>query len=148
MSVRRPATDPPPDPTSSALDGIPVELGALERAARLGAQAAAVGFDWARVDDVLPKVQEEVDELVAAIRAGDQPGITDELGDLLFTICNLARHLRVPTEHCLHQANDKFERRFRALESTVLAEGGPIASHSMLELEARWQAVKTDQGSV
>ncbi len=104
-----------------------------------------MGFDWGSPHEVLPKVQEEVDELVAAVRAGDEAGITDELGDLLFTICNLARHLRVPTEGCLQQANDKFERRFRSLEAAVLAEGGPIAGRSMGDLEARWQAVKAEQ---
>ncbi len=148
MSVRRPASEPSSDPTPSALGGIPVDLAALERAHRLGTQAAAVGFDWASADDVLTKVQEEVDELVAAIRAGDEAGITDELGDLLFTICNLARHLRVPIEPCLHQANDKFERRFRSLEAAVLADGGPIADRSLDDLEARWQAVKAEQGGV
>jgi len=139
------APAPSSDPTRSALDGIPVDLGALDRADRLGTQAAAVGFDWGSPHEVLPKVQEEVDELVAAVRAGDEAGITDELGDLLFTICNLARHLRVPTEGCLQQANDKFERRFRSLEAAVLAEGGPIAGRSMGDLEARWQAVKAEQ---
>jgi nucleoside triphosphate diphosphatase len=146
MSARRPASDPSPDPTPSALDGIPHDLGALERAGRLGAQAAAVGFDWEFAVDVLPKVQEEVDELVAAIGAGDEAGITEELGDLLFTICNLARHLRVPTEQCLHQANDKFVRRFRALEAAALADG-PIELRSMRDLETRWQAVKASERS-
>lgn len=145
MSARRQEPPRPLDPTGSALDSIPDHVRGLERATRLGAAAAAVGFDWAHAADVLPKVQEEVDELVDAVQAGDHAGVAEELGDLMFTICNLARHLDVPIGACVQAANDKFARRFRALEASARADGGGVDGCTTDQLEARWQTVKNAQ---
>ncbi len=119
-----------------------MDLDVLARADLLGARAAAVGFDWASAAEVLPKLREEVDELEAAMAAGEQADVQEELGDLLFTISNLARHLDVPVTRCLRQANDKFERRFRALEAAAHTRGERLGGLAAHELEARWQQVK------
>lgn len=126
-------------PSPSALDGLPAGLPALTRGEQLGLRASAVGFDWPDPVGVLAKVREEVDELAEAMADGTSSAMAEELGDLFFALCNLARHLAVEPEEVAQRANDKFERRFRALESDLDA---PLASYSIEELEARWQAVK------
>ncbi len=125
--------------TPGVLDGIPLALPALKRAQKLGKRAATVGFDWRDPAGVRNKVNEELDELDAARDAGDAAAVREELGDLLFSVANLARHLGVDPEDALAAANRKFEGRFRAMEA---GEKGTLADLDEAALEARWQAAK------
>jgi len=124
------------------LDGIPESLPALLRAARIGARTANVGFDWDQAGEVLKKVDEEVTELKEAMAAADADHIEEELGDLLFTVANLARKLRIDPESALRAANNKFTRRFRAVEQRLTADGRSLHDATSDELEREWQAVK------
>jgi len=126
----------------SLLDDVPVALHALGRAVKLQRRAARCGFDWPNADEVFDKVAEELGELRAAVRAGDRPGIDDELGDLLFTVANLARHVGTDPESCARVANTKFERRFRELERRALAEGASAKALTSADLDSIWTEVK------
>lgn len=119
----------------SALDGIPGGMPALHRASKIQNRAAKVGFDWDEAAQVLPKVQEELDELSAAM-SGDGD-IEAELGDVMFSVVNLARHLGLDTELALRSATGKFEDRFRRMEGD-----GPLTGLELSELERRWEAAK------
>ena len=103
---------------TGSLAGVPEGLPALTRAAKLTARAARVGFDWPDAAAVLDKLDEEIGELRAELPAGDPARLADEVGDLLFVLANLARKLDLDPETCLHQANQKFERRFNSMEQT------------------------------
>ena len=127
---------------ASALDGVALALPALKRAATLGKRAAAVGFDWPDVAGVRAKVDEELHELDAAHRARAGDRITEELGDLLFAIANLARHFRVDPEQALERANRKFDGRFRGVEAAAAAAGDSVETLGLEALEALWQAEK------
>jgi ATP diphosphatase len=127
----------------SALDDLALGLPALMRAAKLSKRAGRVGFDWPEADRVLAKVEEEIGELRAEIARGDAPAaVHEEMGDLLFTVANLARKLDVDPETALRDANAKFERRFREVERRVAAEGRRPQDCTLDELEAHWQAGK------
>ena len=130
----------------SLLDDVPVTLPALTRAAKLQRRAARCGFDWPDAGEVLDKVEEELEELRNAVRRGEQSEIDDELGDLLFTVVNLARHVGADPENCARAANRKFERRFRELErrAGAASDGAPVAA---AELEAIWSAIKAQERS-
>jgi MazG family protein len=131
---------------TSALAGIGLALPALARAAKLGARAARVGFDWETPAGVREKLAEELDELAEAEAAGDADAVADELGDVLFTAANLARRLNVAPEEALRRANAKFERRFRAVETHVRASGRDLTELDPAALEAAWNAVKASEG--
>ena len=124
------------------LDGIPEALPSLLRASRIGARAANVGFDWDEPGAVIDKVDEELAELRQAVESADLAHIEEELGDLLFTVANLARKLRVDPESALRAANSKFTRRFRAIEQRLAARGRSLHDATPEELEREWQAVK------
>lgn len=127
------------------LDGVARALPALMRADKLSRRAARVGFDWPDAERVRAKVDEELAELDEARKAGDDAAITEELGDLLVAIATLARHLGVDPEEALRAGNDKFVRRFQAMEK-ILAECGEDWSDLTLEdMEARWQQVKRSE---
>ncbi len=128
---------------SSALDGVPAALPSLLRAHRIAEKAGAVGFDWPDAAGVRRKLDEELAELDEALASGDEEAIGDELGDVLFTVVNLARHLPVGAETALRGATSKFERRFRALEQALVRRG--IAPHDATaeQLDAVWQEVKS-----
>jgi MazG family protein len=128
----------------SALDGVPDALPALLRAHRVSEKAGAVGFDWPDAPSVRAKLDEELRELDEAMAEGDPDHIGEELGDLLFAIVNLGRHLPVSAEDALRMATRKFERRFRAVERGLAAEGRTVHDASTDELEARWQAAKAE----
>jgi len=130
------------EPGSSALDGVAQALPALKRAEKLGNRAATVGFDWP--DDTGPsdKIAEELNELAAAREAGDVANTAEELGDLLFAVVNLARHLRLDPEQALAAANRKFETRFRAMEREIKGSGEALENLDLDTLEAHWQATK------
>jgi MazG family protein len=128
----------------SLMAGVPRALPSLLRAWRLSARAATVGFDWARAEDVLAKIDEEVRELGAAVAEGGARSAhaEEEMGDLFFALANLARKLGIEPEAALRLANDKFQRRFEALERRVAAEGRQLHELTLDELERQWQAVK------
>lgn len=126
----------------SALDGVPAALPALLRAHRISEKAGRVGFDWPDATGVRAKLDEELGELDQAMASGDPETIGEELGDLLFTVVNLGRHLPVGAEEALRGATGKFERRFRALEAGLAAEGRSVHDTPPDELERRWQLAK------
>lgn len=123
---------------SSALDGVPAGMPALERAAKLGRKAAAVGFDWPDAVPVFEKISEEMDELRAAVSAGDSKGAEAEVGDLLFAVVNLARHLKVDPEVALTRTIREFIRRFQEME-----KAGSLEGLDLEQLDARWEAAKS-----
>lgn len=123
----------------SAIDGVAKALPALKRAGKLGKRAASVGFDWPDIQGVRDKVIEELDEFTAADNPADRH---EELGDLLFSAANLARHAGVDPEQALADANRKFERRFRQMEAQTVAAGQQLDELSLDELEQAWQQVK------
>jgi MazG family protein len=129
---------------ATALAGLPAGLPALLRAYKIGKRAAAVGFDWTRTEDVLAKIQEEVDELREATgsTAKDQAQVEEEFGDLLFALANLSRHLGVEPEAALRRANDKFVARFEAMERQIADSGRRMGDLSLDELEGEWQRIK------
>jgi ATP diphosphatase len=125
------------------LDDVPLALPALVRAAKLQRRAARVGFDWPEPVQVVDKIEEEIAELRAELGQGARVDrLSDEIGDLLFALVNLARHLEVDAETSLRQANAKFERRFRSVEDALRASGRRPAEASLDEMEALWQQAK------
>lgn len=130
---------------SGVLDGVPLALPALTRAAKLGKRAARVGFDWPDIQGVLDKVREEQGELADAIESGDRDHIEHEYGDLLFALVNLGRHLQLDPEAALRGTNRRFESRFRHVEAAAGEGAKNLSSLSIEELEALWQAAKKAQ---
>ncbi len=130
----------------SALDGVTAALPALTRAAKIQGRAARVGFDWGSALPVRDKIAEEAEELRVEI-ASDAPAerIDEELGDLLFAITNLARKLDLDPEGSLRRATLKFERRFRAIEDRLQAQGLTAASQDLATLDALWDAIKAEE---
>jgi len=138
----------------SALEGVPRALAALMRAEALQKKAARVGFDWPDVRGAMDKVREEMAEVTAEIESdldfahaneapfAPAPETAEELGDLLFSLVNLTRHLKLDAEALLSGASDKFARRFRAVEARVKAEGKRLTDCSLVELDSAWDAVK------
>jgi ATP diphosphatase len=114
----------------------------LTRALKLTNRAARVGFDWPNADQVLAKLDEEIQELRAELSEADPARLTDEVGDLLFVLANLARKLNLDPEICLRHANDKFSRRFNAMENVFEGQGKTLSELSLDEMEAGWQHVK------
>jgi ATP diphosphatase len=125
-----------------ALAGISPGLPALARGQKLQQKAAKVGFDWPEPKAVLDKIREEADEIAAAVEAGDRDGAKAEIGDLLFAVINLARHLNVDPEMALRQTNVKFERRFAAIERALVAQGKSPHDATLAEMDALWDAAK------
>jgi MazG family protein len=130
--------------TPGTLSGLPMSLPALLRACKIGRRAAAAGFDWPRAADVVDKIDEEVRELREAINAQDpdHARAEEEMGDLLFAVANLSRKLGIEPEAALRKANDKFTRRFTAMEKTITESGRRVEDLSLAELEEEWQRVK------
>jgi ATP diphosphatase len=133
---------------SGILDDIPVSLPALTRAQKIQKRAARVGFDWADVAGVFEKIEEEICELKEALVEGEKAAIESELGDVLFCVVNLARHLDFDAEKALRGATRKFEGRFRLMEEQAIASGSRLEDESVSALEARWQAAKRDRSRV
>lgn len=128
---------------TGVLDGVPVALPALTRALKLTRRAARVGFDWPDAQAVLVKLAEETKELQDEITAGAlSDRLSDELGDMLFVLANLARKLDLDPEACLRQANAKFERRFRVVEQALARAGRSPADATLEEMEALWASAK------
>ena len=142
-----------PAAQATVLAGVPRALPALVRAAKLGRRAARVGFDWPDAREVRAKVLEEVHEMDAALAAASAAGetgtdagaVADELGDLLFSIVNWSRHLKLDAEAALRAANAKFERRFAAMESLARARSLELQGLSAAEWDALWREAKLNR---
>jgi MazG family protein len=133
----------------SLLGGIPAALPSLLRAYQIGGRAASVGFDWARAAEVIDKIEEEtreIREVFDAEGATDRGRAEEEMGDLLFAIANLSRKLGIEPETALRKANEKFTRRFTAMEQAVTANGQSLRDLTLDELEERWQRAKITSG--
>jgi MazG family protein len=142
---------------SSLLDGVSTKAPALMEAHQLTTKAARVGFDWQNVEQIFDKLHEEVDELQAAIEESNAEGdvdvqtsearherVREELGDLLFVVTNIARHLKVEPEAALKLTNRKFRRRFRHIERGLEAQGRTLDAATLDEMEALWLEAKSD----
>jgi MazG family protein len=134
---------------SAVLADVPIGLPGLSRAAKLGKRAAAVGFDWPDVAGVRDKLREELAELEGALdadggagRAAARDAVAAEVGDLLFTVANLCRHLDLDPETCLRGANARFENRFAYVEGRVRAAGGDWSARDAAELDRFWRDAK------
>lgn len=129
---------------AGALDGVAKALPALLRAEKIQKRAARVGFDWKETAPVIDKIEEELGELRAELAAGtiDPARVTDELGDVLFAVANLARHCKVDPEAALRGTNDKFERRFRFIETRLAQQDRKPADATLEEMETLWQEAK------
>jgi nucleoside triphosphate diphosphatase len=130
-----------PEP-AGALAGVPVTLPALTRALKLQQKAGKVGFDWNDPMAVLAKIREEADEIEEAIRAGQQRDAAAEVGDLLFAVVNLGRHLDADPEAVLRATNQKFERRFASIEQALAARGKSPKDSTLAEMDALWDEAK------
>ncbi|MEP4380661.1 MAG: nucleoside triphosphate pyrophosphohydrolase [Alphaproteobacteria bacterium] len=127
----------------SLLDDVPIGLPALTRAEKLQKRAARGGFDWAEIGPVIEKIDEELGELKAEITGGGSPErLADEMGDLLFSCVNLARHLKLDPEESLRGTNGKFERRFRYVETSIRDDGLDREKVELDDYEERWQVAK------
>ena len=135
------------DRPASALGGVPAALPALLRAQRLQAKAARVGFDWTRWQDAWGKLQEEMREVGEALEAGADARVADELGDLLFSMVNVARLRGLDAEECLRQSSEKFTRRFGKVEAEMRAGGRSVTEASMEDLDRAWEAAKAQERS-
>ncbi len=140
---------------ASLLDGVSAKAPALMEAHQLATKAARVGFDWQRLEDIFDKLHEEIEELRAAIREREEaaPGaegqsarVREEVGDLLFAVTNIARHLGVEPEAALKLTNRKFRRRFRHIERGLEARGREPGAATLDEMEELWQEAKRDDG--
>src|SRR5262252_5623294 len=127
-----------------ALVGVPVTLPALTRALKLQEKAGRVGFDWNDPLAVLAKIREEADEIGAELASGDTRAARDEVGDLLFAVVNLARHLGADPERALRATNHKFERRFGYIERALAAAGKTPEQSTLAEMDELWNAAKTE----
>ncbi|MDR2779914.1 MAG: nucleoside triphosphate pyrophosphohydrolase [Synergistaceae bacterium] len=129
---------------SSAMAGIPKGLPALLRALRISERAAKKGFDWelGDIESVRAKVLEELDELRAEVKGASVSAITEEMGDLMFSLANLSRHLGMDPESALQHANEKFIARFREMENLASRENAQMEKMSLDELETLWQSAK------
>lgn len=126
----------------SLLDDVPSALPALSRAQKLQKRASGAGFDWPDVAPVIAKVAEELDEVRDAIAAGDRQAVAEEVGDLLFCVVNLARHLQVDAETALRDGNGKFERRFRYIETQLAQAGESVDQAGLARLDQLWDEAK------
>ena len=136
------------------LDGVPVALPALTRAVKLQSKAARVGFDWPSLTPVFAKLKEELAELEQAVAdaskttsgtTADQQKVAEELGDLLFVVANVARHLKIEPEAALRTANQKFIRRFGRIEALLAAQGRSPAQSTLVEMDHLWDQAKSEE---
>ena len=132
---------------TGALAGVPVGLPALTRALKLQEKAGKVGFDWNDPRAVLAKIREEADEIEAALDQNEPDKLAGEVGDLLFAVVNLARHIGADPESVLRGTNQKFERRFAAIERALAASGKTPKEATLVEMDALWDAAKAEEKS-
>ena len=146
-AARAQAGRSPAPSRDGALTGVSPGLPALARALKLQQKAGKVGFDWNDPKAVLAKIREEADEIGAELDAGAQERVAGEIGDLLFAVVNLARHLDVDPETALRTTNLKFERRFGAIEDALAAAGKKPADATLAEMDALWDQAKASERS-
>jgi len=132
----------------SVLDGVPASAPALMRAERLTEKASRIGFDWPSLEGVREKLAEELEELDRAIARGDRDELEHELGDVLFSLCNLARFVRTPPEDALRQANRRFTERFHQIETALRAEGIPFGQATLAQMDRHWESAKARERAV
>lgn len=130
------------DPKAGFLGSVQRSQPALTEALKLQEQAARVGFDWSAAEPILDKIEEEIGELRQALAEGDSGRISDELGDLIFAVVNIGRHVKTDAENALRGTNTKFRRRFRHIETSLTASGETLEAASLERMEALWQAAK------
>lgn len=130
----------------SILDEVPVHFPALLEGLKLTKKAAKVGFDWENAEQIFAKLDEEIDELRSAVQAGGKENIEEEIGDLLFTVQNLARHLDIEPETALKRTNRKFRKRFRYIEDKLKANGRSLEDANIKELDELWNKAKSIRG--
>ena len=147
---KRSSNKPDAAKPTSILDGVSTKVPALMEAHQLSTKAARVGFDWEKIDDIFAKVQEEISELRDAIKIhadseseSDHTRMREEVGDLLFAVTNIARHLQVEPEAALKLTNRKFRQRFSHIEDRLEARGQSFATATLAELETLWLEAKT-----
>jgi len=128
--------------TPTVLGNIPRSLPALQRAFRIGERAGRIGFDWKKADDIWDKIKEEENELKKEIAEKNNNKIMEELGDLLFSICNLSRHLKINPEEALNLTTDKFISRFKKMEVIISEKNLDINNMTIQELDEIWEKVK------
>ena len=126
----------------SILARVPRTMPALMRAQKITSEAAKVGFDWEGAESVMAKVEEELGEFREALAKGDPEGVRDEIGDILFSIVNLSRHLNVNSEEALRSTNRKFEERFLYIEEGLREQGKDPATSTLEEMDALWEEAK------
>ena len=126
----------------SVLEGVPRSLAALARAQKISSRAAKVGFDWKSADEVKAKLNEEMEELNEAVASGSSAAVEEEIGDILFALVNLARHLEVDAEVALSAAIEKFSERFKYLERELQTQGRSASDADMEELNQLWEKAK------
>ena len=129
----------------SRLDGVPNTLPALIRAERLQQKASYAGFDWEKIEQVWEKVHEEILELKEAEASGKKQDIEEEIGDLIFAIVNLSRHLTISSEDALRKTNQKFVRRFKKVEEGIKAKGKELNEASLEEMDLIWNEAKNNE---
>jgi MazG family protein len=132
---------------TGTLDNVPLALPGLVRAIKLQNRVARVGFDWPSLAPVFDKLREELDELQAELEPGtpDPQRVAEELGDVLFVMANIARHLKVDAEAALRGANAKFERRFRRIEHWLAEDGRTPSQSTLAEMDALWDRAKAEE---
>ena len=128
----------------SVLDGVPKHVPPLHRAYQLQKRAARVGFDWSDIKDVYAKLDEEAVELKEAVESGDRKHVIEEIGDLLFTVVNVARFMKVDPAYALECTNAKFSRRFRVVENEIVGSGRRMKDCSLAEMDAIWDRLRAN----
>ena len=126
----------------SALDGVPKHVPPLHRAYQLQKHAARVGFDWSSIQDVYPKLEEEIGEFKEAVAVGKRQQVIEEIGDVLFSVVNLARFVKVDPAYALELTNAKFIRRFRAVEDEIVASGRKMKECTLAQLDEIWDCIR------
>ncbi|WP_417550441.1 MazG nucleotide pyrophosphohydrolase domain-containing protein [Methylophaga sp.] len=129
----------------SLLNAADNQLPSLRYAVELQKTAASVGFDWPHIDGVIAKIHEELDEVAAELDDADSSKLQEEIGDLLFAITNLARHLDVDPEQAIQQCNQKFRRRFQYIETQIFKQDKSLQTASLEELDALWDEAKLSE---
>lgn len=130
---------------TSVLSGVPVSLPALVKAMRLQSKAQKVGFEWDDAEQVWDKLKEEMDELHEVVQLGQPDRMEDEFGDVMFSLVNYSRFLKVDAENALERTNKKFIRRFQQMEQMATAQGKALDEMSLTEMDALWNEVKKSE---
>ena len=144
-AIKQTEKDKPPD--RSAIDGVPATLPALLKAQRVQSKASRMGFDWQDSSGAIGKIDEELGELKQAIASGTSEQVADEMGDLLFSIVNTCRFLKVDAESALEGTTRKFSRRFREVERRVREQGRSLKDCTLAELDTVWDEVKRGESA-